>query len=116
MAVGLAFRCEDSKMTAQRGTWRENDVVDGNGRKGNDGVSGNLLVHDLEVQLRLTSKSHVKSLVVPDRSRAGTFMDSGLLVVLEVIPERELKVSVLFAKGLLVVNEKRGREGGENMG
>jgi hypothetical protein len=38
-------------------------------------------------------------------------MDSGLLVVLEVLPDRELKVGVLFTKGLLVVNGGRRGEG-----
>lgn len=54
----LTSRGIDVKYAVHSATRGMDDLVDGNSRKGNNGVGGGLLVHDFDKQLRLTGERH----------------------------------------------------------
>lgn len=96
----LAIRGVDIKDAVHGTAGSVDDLVDGDGRKGNDSIGSGLLVHDLDVELGLALQREVEGLV-PDGVLAGVLVDKSLLERLYIVEvERELDIGILLAKGL----------------
>lgn len=103
LTLGFAAGGVDFKDTVEGSAGGMDDLVDGDGGKGNDGVGGGLLIHDLDKELWLAGEGEGERLV-PGGGLAGILVDVSLLErfgVLEV--GRELNIGVLLADGLDVL-------------
>lgn len=100
LTVLLAVGCVDREDGVEVSTGGMDDLVEGDGGEGNDGIGSVLLVHDLDEEVLLAVKRDIERLV-PDRVLAGILVDEGLLEGLGVLEvEGEAEVGVLLAKGL----------------
>lgn len=109
--VLFAVRSVDREDGVEVSTGGMDDLVEGDGCKGNDGVGSIFFIHDLDEEVLLAIERGVEGLV-PDGVLAGVLVDEGLLEGLGVFKVKgEAEVRVLLAKGLLkgMGIEGRGR-------
>lgn len=76
--VLFAVRGVDREDGVEVPTWGMDDLIEGDGCKGNDGVGSVFFIHDLDEEVLLAVEGDVEGLV-PDWVLAGVLVDEGLL-------------------------------------
>lgn len=115
LALGLAAGGVDIKDTVERAARSVDDLVDGDGGKGDDGVGGGLLVHNLDIELGFAGENKREGLV-PGGGLARILVDKSLLERFGVVEVgREPNIGILLADGLDIL-EVLGTVGGDGQG